>query len=161
MYTTGPISRILLIADSQLYKRLCPSVRPSVGWSVGPLVSTSRKVWKCAYPPLPTRPQLVWPCIQPCYSLGRFRFSFCLTQLVLYTDNFQKRHESGKECHGLNDRSSSPLRSKYCMVTWHGAWLTSGTFLTWQLCHKSHQRNTHGVRETWEIWVAKGHGKHL
>ena len=24
-----------LVADTQLYKRLCPSVRPSVGWSVG------------------------------------------------------------------------------------------------------------------------------
>ena len=34
-----------LVADTQLYKRLCPSVRPSVGplvrWSVGPSVGPS------------------------------------------------------------------------------------------------------------------------
>ena len=27
-------SKFLLVADTQLYKRLCPSVRPSVRWSV-------------------------------------------------------------------------------------------------------------------------------
>ena len=32
-----------LVADTQLYKRLCPSVRP-LYWSVGPLVCTSQKV---------------------------------------------------------------------------------------------------------------------
>ena len=31
---------------------------------------TSQKVWKRAFPPLPTRPQLVWPCIRPCFSLS-------------------------------------------------------------------------------------------
>ena len=40
-----------LVADTQLYKSLCPSVR----WSV----TTSWKVWKRAFLPLPTRPQLV------------------------------------------------------------------------------------------------------
>ena len=44
-----------LVADTQLYKSLCPSVRRSVRRSV----NTSRKVWKRAFPPLPTRPQLV------------------------------------------------------------------------------------------------------
>ena len=44
-----------LVADTQLYKSLCPSVGPSVG----PSVNTSGKVWKCAFSPLPTRPQLV------------------------------------------------------------------------------------------------------
>ena len=51
--------RHFLVADTQLYKRLCPSVGPSVGPLVGPLVSTSRKVGKRAFPPLPTRPQLM------------------------------------------------------------------------------------------------------
>ena len=36
---------LFLVADKRLYKRLCPSVR----WSVGPLVSTSRKVGKQAF----------------------------------------------------------------------------------------------------------------
>ena len=47
-----------LVADTQLYKRLCPSVRPSVGWLVGPSRS-SLNVGKRAFPHLPTRPQLV------------------------------------------------------------------------------------------------------
>ena len=40
-----------LDVGTQLYKRLCPSVRRSI--------STSSKVRKRAFPPLPTRPQLV------------------------------------------------------------------------------------------------------
>ena len=50
-----------LVADTQLYKRLCPSVRPLVGRSV----TTSRKVRKRAFPPLPTHPQLmaVYPAL--------------------------------------------------------------------------------------------------
>ena len=32
---------IFLVADTQLYKRLCPSVGSSVHWSVGPLVHRS------------------------------------------------------------------------------------------------------------------------
>ena len=47
-----------LVADKRLYKRLCPSVRPSVGWSVGPWTRVEK--WgKHAFPPLPTRPRLV------------------------------------------------------------------------------------------------------
>ena len=56
-----------LVADKRLNKRVFPSVcplvhrsvGPSVGWSVGPLVSTSQKVGKRAFRPLPTRPRLV------------------------------------------------------------------------------------------------------
>ena len=44
-----------LVADTQLYESLCRSVGPLVC----PSVSTSRKVGKRAFPPLPTRPQLV------------------------------------------------------------------------------------------------------
>ena len=46
---------IFLVADAQLYKRLCPSVR----WSVRRSWWSSWKVGKRAYPPLPTHPQLV------------------------------------------------------------------------------------------------------
>ena len=46
---------VFLHADTQLYKRLCPSVHRLVGRSV----DMSRKVGKRAFPPLPTRPQLV------------------------------------------------------------------------------------------------------
>ena len=42
------------VADSQLCKRLCPSIRPSIR----PLVRNDR-VGKRAFPPLPTRPQLI------------------------------------------------------------------------------------------------------
>ena len=34
----NPADFRFLVADTQLYKRLCPSVRPLVRWSVGPLV---------------------------------------------------------------------------------------------------------------------------
>ena len=34
-----------LVADTQLYKRLCPSVGPSVRWSVRPLVRPSVRWW--------------------------------------------------------------------------------------------------------------------
>ena len=44
-----------LVADTQLYESLCRSVGPLVC----PSVSTSRKVGKLVYPPLPTRQQLV------------------------------------------------------------------------------------------------------
>ena len=50
-----------LVADERLYKRLCPSV--------GPLVSTSRKVEKPAFPPLPTRPRLIL-AVYPALFLG-------------------------------------------------------------------------------------------
>ena len=53
-----------LVADTQLYKRLCLSVRRSVGRLVGPSRS-SWKVGKRVFPPLPTRPQLmaVYPAL--------------------------------------------------------------------------------------------------
>ena len=43
---TKLLERVFLVADTQLYKRLCPSVRPSVRPSVGPSVTTSGKVGK-------------------------------------------------------------------------------------------------------------------
>ena len=62
-----------LVADTELYKRLCPSVRPLVGWSVGRLVRHTRvEKWKNEYfPPLPTRPQpkAVYPALFPLLSL--------------------------------------------------------------------------------------------
>ena len=53
----GPLHDVhrdgLLVADTQLYKRLCRSVGPSVGplvrWCVRPSVTTSRKVGKRAF----------------------------------------------------------------------------------------------------------------
>ena len=52
-----------LDASTHLYMRICPSIRQSVRRSVRRSirwsVSTSRKVGKRAFPPLPTRPQLV------------------------------------------------------------------------------------------------------
>ena len=54
-YSSFSVTLLLfLVADKRLYKRLCPSV----GWLVGPWWS-SWKVWKRAFPPLPTRPRLV------------------------------------------------------------------------------------------------------
>ena len=63
---------MFLVADTQLYKRLCPSVGRLVGWSVHRSVDTSRKVGKRAYPPLPTRPQLV--AVYP----ALFRINLCM-----------------------------------------------------------------------------------
>ena len=61
---------LFLVADTQLYKRLCPSVHWSVGrlvgWLVGPSRS-SRKVGKHAFPPLPPVRNWYWPCIRPCF----------------------------------------------------------------------------------------------
>merc|ERR1712237_306608 len=45
-----------LVADKRLYKRLCPSVRPLVGRSVGRSVVIELG---SAFRPLPTRPRLV------------------------------------------------------------------------------------------------------
>ena len=45
--TFKKVSSHFLVADTQLYKRLCPSVR----WLVGRSVDTSRKVRKRAFPP--------------------------------------------------------------------------------------------------------------
>ena len=68
------------VADTQLYKRLCLSVR----WSINPLVrpssSMSRKVEKRAYPPLPTRPQLV--AVYQALLLFSFIFRFCFAKNI-------------------------------------------------------------------------------
>ena len=40
------VCSLFLVADTQLYKRLCPSVRPSVGWSVGRSVTLELKSGK-------------------------------------------------------------------------------------------------------------------
>ena len=105
-----PRQRAFLVADTQLYKRLCPSVRPSVGWSVGPLVSTSRKVWKCAFPPLPTRPQLmaVYPALFK-YSLDR-HFEIIYGVIFIFT---------------LIALPLLPLRSTFITFIW-----TTFTFIT-------------------------------
>ena len=78
-----------LVAVRWLYKRLCPSVGLSVHWSIGPSVCWSigpsvcwsispsvchawvvtRELKISAFSPLPTHPQLVWPCIRPCSEL--------------------------------------------------------------------------------------------
>ena len=56
LWLTKKEKKKFLVADTQLYKRLCPSV----GRLVGRLVSRlSWKVRKRAFPPLPTRPQLM------------------------------------------------------------------------------------------------------
>ena len=41
--------KCFLVGDTQLYKRLCPSVRRLVGWSVRRSVDTSQKVRKWAF----------------------------------------------------------------------------------------------------------------
>ena len=61
---------MFLVADTQLYKRLCPSVRPLVGpWTRVEKRGNERfrtfLVATVAFPPLPTRPQLmaVYPAL--------------------------------------------------------------------------------------------------
>ena len=79
-----------LVADTQLYKSLCPSVRRSIRRSVGPSVNTSRNVWKRAFPPLPTRPQLelaVYPAL-----LNRWFKSLKLNTWA-WTLSFKKREK--------------------------------------------------------------------
>ena len=61
--TDYALSRFL-VADTQLYKRLCPSLGRPVGRLVGPSHS-SWKVGKGAFRPLPTRPQLM--AVYPAY----------------------------------------------------------------------------------------------
>ena len=63
-----------LVADTQLYKRLCPSVGPLVRWSVRPLVRPSvrdDRVGKCEnahFRPCPPVRNWYWPCIRPCFE---------------------------------------------------------------------------------------------
>ena len=53
-----------LVADTQLYKRLCPSVRWSVGWSVR---HARVEKWENAhFRPCPSVRNW-WPCIRPCF----------------------------------------------------------------------------------------------
>ena len=62
---------LFLVADMQLYKRLCPSVGPLVG----PLVRHARvEKWENAHfrPCPPVRNW--WPCIRPCSSSSSFFF---------------------------------------------------------------------------------------
>ena len=56
-----------LVADTQLYKRLCPSVGPSVS----PSVRNHRvKKWENAhFRPCPPVRDWYWPCIRPCYHI--------------------------------------------------------------------------------------------
>ena len=57
-----------LVADKRLYKRLCLSVRPSVGRLVGWSVRGDR-VGKCEnahFRPCPPVRDWYWPCIRPC-----------------------------------------------------------------------------------------------
>ena len=57
---------IFLVADTQLYKSLCPSIRPSVRPSVRRCQRVEK--WKNAHfrPRPPIRNW--WPCIRPCFS---------------------------------------------------------------------------------------------
>ena len=67
----GDIRVFFLVADSQLYKRLCPSVGPSVGPSVRWSVRGDR-VGKCEnahFRPCPPVRNWYWPCIRPCFIL--------------------------------------------------------------------------------------------
>ena len=56
---------IVFSMDTQLYKRLCPSVRPSVRWSVGPSARVEKWVNAHIRPCPPVR--IWWPCIRPCF----------------------------------------------------------------------------------------------
>ena len=61
-----------LVADTQLYKRLCPSVGPSVS----PSVRNHRvKKWENAHfrPCPPVRNW--WPCIRPCFLFTLFKWT--------------------------------------------------------------------------------------
>ena len=60
---------MFLVADTQLYKRLCPSVRPSVGRSVGPWT----RVENAYFRPCPPVRNWYWPCIRPCWIPSGFR----------------------------------------------------------------------------------------
>ena len=72
-----------LVADTQLYKRLCLSV----GTSVGPWWS-SWKVWKRAFRPLPTRPQLVL-AVYPALFLFCFVL-FCFIFVLFFFSFFSR-----------------------------------------------------------------------
>ena len=64
---------VYLSADLAVFcvnARLCPSVRPSVRWSVGPSVRRWGRVekWKNQrFRPCPPVRDWYWPCIRPCF----------------------------------------------------------------------------------------------
>ena len=65
----GIVYFFFLVADTQLYKRLFPSIGPLVRWSVGPAVHDDR-VWKCEnahFRPCPPVRNWYWPCTRPCF----------------------------------------------------------------------------------------------
>ena len=90
--------KAFLVADTQLYKRLCPSV----GRSVGPSRS-SWKVGKRAFPPLPTRPQLmaVYPAllmfvrkfVRTVVTLRHWRTQHGSNELVLLVASYENWHD--------------------------------------------------------------------
>ena len=65
---------LFLVADTQLHKRLCPSVGRSVGQLVGRLVRRGDRVekWENAHfrPCPPVRNW--WPCLRPCFPFLSF-----------------------------------------------------------------------------------------
>ena len=52
-----PLTVFFLVAGTQLYKRLCPSVGPSVRWTV--MIELESVKTRISAPAMPTRPQLV------------------------------------------------------------------------------------------------------
>ena len=85
-----PISKTLFLdAFSHLYKRVCPSVGRSVGWSVGRTRVEILK--KCRFRPellaVQARTHLM-PCIRPCFLLSSFhlcdisQFIYCWNSLL-------------------------------------------------------------------------------
>ena len=73
---------LFLVADTQLYKRLCPSVGRSVGW----LVRRCDRVKKCENAHIRPCPPVRnwWPCIQPSFSFFFFLFVFLSFFLSLH-----------------------------------------------------------------------------
>jgi len=67
------IDKILFLdAFSHLYKRVCPSVRPSVSHELKPCKSAVFDQNYCQY----QRERILWPCIRPCSSAFCVGFSF-------------------------------------------------------------------------------------
>ena len=66
---------LFLVADTQLYERLCPSVR----WSVMIQLVMGKNVHFCPCPPVRN---WYWPCIRPCFNV--FARSSAFTYLFRY-----------------------------------------------------------------------------
>ena len=70
-----------LVADTQLYKRLCPSIGPSVRPSVGPSARVEK--WENAHNH-PCQPVCNWwPCIWPCFPSSIFFSKMAVYALLL------------------------------------------------------------------------------